>query len=64
MKKVKYTIIEDKWEEGLPTYFILKSIYYFGFNLCGQLYGVDGSSEIPFQDLESAKEYLKLKENL
>ena len=60
MKEIKYSIITDKYEEGLPTYFILKSTYWFGFNMFGQLFGCDNSSDIPFQDLESAEEHLKL----
>ncbi len=63
MKKVKFEIITDKWEQGLPTYFILKSIYYFRFNLVGELYGVNSCPNTPFQDLESAEEYLKLLKN-
>jgi len=63
MRKVKYTIIEDKYEDGLPTFYVLKSVFYFGFNTVGSLFGVDGSADIPFQDLESATEYLKLLEN-
>ena len=63
MRKIKYTIIEDKYEDGLPTYFILKSVFYFGFNTIGQLYGEDNSSDIPFQTLEQAETYLKLLKN-
>lgn len=63
METVKYSIIVDKYEGGLPTYFILKSIYHFGFNKFGRFYGLDGSSDIPFQTLEQAQEYLKLLEN-
>jgi len=55
MIKIKYTIIEDKYEDGLPTYFVLKSTYIFNINICVQIYGIDGSSEIPFQDLDSAE---------
>lgn len=63
MRTVEYSIVTDKYEDGLPTYFILKSIYYFGFNMFGQFFGVDGSSDIPFQTLDEANEYLKLIKN-
>ena len=63
MRTVKYTIIEDKYEDGLPTFFFLKSVFYFGFNTIGQLYGEDNSSDIPFQTLEQAETYLKLLKN-
>ena len=63
MRKVIYTIIEDKFEDGLPTFFVLKSVFYFGFNTIGQLYGEDNSSDIPFQTLEQAETYLKLLKN-
>lgn len=63
MRTVKYTIIEDKYEDGLPTFFVLKSVFYFGFNTIGQLYGEDNSSDIPFQTLEQAETYLKLLKN-
>ena len=63
MRKVIYTIIEDKFEDGLPTFFVLKSVFYFGFNTIGQLYGEDNSSDIPFQTLEQAEEFLKLLKN-
>lgn len=63
MRKIKYTIIEDKYEDGLPTFFVLKSVFYFGFNTIGQLYGEDNSSDIPFQTLEQAETYLKLLKN-
>ena len=64
MIKVKYSIIQDKWEDDLPTYYILKSTYIFGFNFCGEIYGVDGLEDKPFLNLESAKDYLKLKQEL
>jgi len=63
MRKVVYTIIEDKYEEGLPTFFVLKSVFYFGFNTIGQLFGENGCSDTPFQTLENAQEYLKLLKN-
>lgn len=63
MRKVIYTIIEDKFEDGLPTFFVLKSVFYFGFNTIGQLYGIDGCSSTAFQDIESAEIYLKLLKN-
>lgn len=63
MRTVKYTIIEDKYEDGLPTFFVLKSVFYFGFNTIGQLYGEDNSSDIPFQTLEQAEEFLKILKN-
>lgn len=63
MRTVKYTIIEDKYEDGLPTFFVLKSVFYFGFNTIGQLYGENNSSDIPFQTLEQAETYLKLLKN-
>lgn len=62
-KEIKYSIITDKFEEGIPTYFILKSTYWFGFNMFGQFYGEHNSSDIPFQTLENAQEHLKLLEN-
>lgn len=62
-KEIKYSIITDKFEEGIPTYFILKSTYWFGFNMFGQLFGEYSSSDIPFQTLENAQEHLKLLEN-
>ena len=62
-KEIKYSIITDKYEEGMPTYFILKSTYWFGFNMFGQLFGESSSSDIPFQTLENAQEHLKLLEN-
>ena len=63
MRKIKYTIIEDKYEDGLPTFFVLKSVFYFGFNTIGQLYGENNSSDIPFQTLEQAEEFLKILKN-
>ena len=63
MRKITYTIIEDKYEDGLPTFFVLKSVFYFGFNTIGQLYGEDNSSGIPSQTLEQAETYLKLLKN-
>ena len=63
MRTVKYTIIDDKYEDGLPTFFVLKSVFYFGFNTIGQLYGEDNSSDIPFQTLEQAEEFLKILKN-
>lgn len=63
MIKIKYTIIEDKYEDGLPTYFVLKSTYIFNMNLFGELYGIDSSSKIPFQDLDSAETFKKLLED-
>ena len=62
-KEIKYSIITDKFEEGIPTYFILKSTYWFGFNMFGELFGIDGCANTPFQDLESAMEFKKLLEN-
>lgn len=59
MKKVTYEIIEDKWEDGLPTFYILKSVFIFGFHFYGQLIGQNGK-DVAFQDYESAEEYLKL----
>ena len=59
-KEIKYSIITDKFEEGIPTYFILKSTYWFGFNMFGELFGEHSSSNIPFQTLEQAEEHLKL----
>ena len=59
-KEIKYSMITDKFEEGIPTYFILKSTYWFGFNMFGELFGIDGCPSTPFQDLESAEEHLKL----
>lgn len=61
MKKVKYEIIIDKFENDLPTYHVLKSIYYFGIHFCGQLLGQNGK-DIAFQDIESAEDYKKLLE--
>ena len=63
MIKIKYTIIEDKYEDGLPTYFVLKSTHIFNINIFGQIYGEHNSSNIPFQTLEQAEEFLKLLEN-
>ena len=63
MIKIKYTIIEDKYEDGLPTYFVLKSTYIFNINIFAQIYGEHNSSNIPFQTLEQAEEFLKLLEN-
>ena len=62
-KEIKYSIITDKYEEGMPTYFVLKSTYWFGFNMFGELFGIDGCPSTPFQDLESATEFKKLLEN-
>lgn len=62
-KEIKYSIITDKYEEGIPTYFILKSTYWFGFNMFGQLFGLDSCANTPFQDLESAEIFKKLLEN-
>ena len=62
MKKVKYSVIQDKWEDGLPTYYILKMIYFFGIHFYSQLIGQNGK-DISFQDLESAEDYLKLITN-
>lgn len=64
MRKIKYSIVTDEIENGLPTFFVLKSIYFFGVNLIGQLFGIDGSSEIPFQTFEQAVEFKKILENL
>lgn len=63
MKKVKYSIIEDGVEDGLPAYFVLRNVYFFGINLIGELFGVDGCPHTPFQDLENAQDYKKLLEN-
>ena len=60
-RKVEWDIIVDRWENSLPTYFVLKSVYYFGVCTVGQLYGVDGCPNTPFQTLEAAEEYLKIK---
>ncbi len=63
-KKYKYSIIEDKIEDGLPTYYVLKLFYFCGVSLYGQIYGIDGCPNTPFQDRESAEEYKQiLKEN-
>lgn len=63
MKKIKYSIIEDRFEDGLPTYYVLQSTYYFGINLVGRLYGVGGSPNVPFLDIDSAEDFKKLIEN-
>ncbi len=63
MKKTKYSIIEDRFEEGLPTYFVLRSTYVLGFNLIGEIFGVDGNPDIPFQELSEAEEYKQKLEN-
>ena len=63
LREVKYTIIIDKYENGLPTYFVLKSVYFFSINMIAQIYGEHNSSNIPFQTLEQAEEFLKLLEN-
>lgn len=62
MRTIKYSITQDKFEDGLPTFYVLKKIYYFGFYFCGQLYGIDGT-QIAFQDFESAKNYKETLEN-
>ena len=63
-KKYKCSIIEDKIENGLPTYYVLKLFYFCGISIYGQLYGIDGCLNTPFQDRESAEEYKQiLKEN-
>lgn len=60
----KYSIIEDKIENGLPTYYVLKLFYFFGISIYGQLFGIDGCPNTPFQDRESAEQYKQiLKEN-
>ena len=64
MKKVIYTIEEDKYLDGYPTYYILKSVYWFGFHLYGQLMGVGGKFGEPFQDLETAQEFFNLIKNV
>lgn len=63
MKKIKYSIVKDKHIDGLPTYFILKSVYFFGINMFGMYYGIDGSSDIPFQELDSAINFKNFLEN-
>ena len=63
MRKIKYTIIEDKYEDGLPTFFVLKSVFYFGFNTIGQLFGENGCPDTAFQTLEQAEEFLKILKN-
>jgi hypothetical protein len=47
----------------LPTFFVLKNTYYFGVNMFGQLHGIDGCPNTPFQDLESAEDFKNLIEN-
>mgnify|MGYP006920757671 FL=1 len=61
MKKVEFEVITDKFEEGLPTYYVLKKVYYFGFYFYGQLLGQNGK-DIAFQDAESAEDYKQILE--
>ena len=63
MKKTKFSIIEDRFEEGEPTYLILKSTYLLGINLFGEIFGVNGCPDTPFQDLEEAEKYKEKLEN-
>jgi len=55
-KRIEYSIISDEIEDGLPTFFVLKSTYYLGVNMVGRLYGQDGG-DVPFQELESAEQF-------
>ena len=63
LREVKYTIIIDKYENGLPTYFVLKSVYFFSINMIAQLYGIDGDPNTPFQDLDSAETFKNILEH-
>lgn len=58
MRRVEFEIIEDRYEEGQPTYLILKSTYRFGFHWIGEIYGVDGTLE-PFEDFKIAEDELR-----
>lgn len=58
--KYDYEIIDDRYyEDGEPTFYILRKIYIFGLYFAGQLYGVNGDSNIPFPNITSARRYLK-----
>lgn len=59
MKKVIYTPLEFTILDGLPTYFIIKETFYFGFSWSFELIGRDGFGSEPFYSVEEMEERIK-----
>ena len=63
-KEVVYYPIVHSFEDGLPTYYIVKETYYFGFGFDYELIGRDRFGLEPFYSVEEMEErinYLNLK---
>ena len=63
-KEVVYYPIVHSFEDGLPTYYIVKETYYFGFSLFYELIGRDRFGFKPFYSVEEMEErinHLNLK---
>lgn len=58
-KTIEYGIVTGYCLNNQPTFYVLKSITYFGFWEVGQLLGIDGKYGQPFLNLIDAEEYLK-----
>ena len=62
-KEVVYYPIVHSFEDGLPTYYIIKETYYFGFSFDYELIGRDVYGFEPFYSAEEMEEmvsYLNL----
>ena len=64
IKKVIYRPLEFAILDGLPTYYIIKETFYFGFSFDYKLIGRDVYGSEPFYSVEEMEErinYLNLK---
>ena len=58
-KTIKYEPLIANYEDGLPTYFIIKETSYFGFSWDFELIGRDRSGTEPFLSIEEMEERIK-----
>ena len=58
-KTIKYEPLIANYEDGLPTYFIIKETSYFGISLFFELIGRDRYGEQPFLSIEEMEERIK-----
>lgn len=55
----KFTITEWFDTHHLPTFYVIKTVYFFNFALYAQVYGRDGK-DLPFLELKDAENYKQM----